>query len=283
MDKAVIDAGEQMRIWRQELSRHHQVLKRVEAKPPKEWPTLTAQGHGLVKSLEIGASQLESHYKNLVSQRAEFSAFAHIHPKVFNHDPKWPDAERWAQTNVAATEKFNQSLKRFTQAAHQLNEFWFEHKLFQRRDVTQLAGRLQADSQSWREDYNQLVSHFNTGQTRFAEWQQRQPTHWNAKADSALHPLRRMHHYLATISKLIMDLDSLKESYLSAFAGIKEITSIDPMWERWSTFHKKQQAMESEFTQTKDWYQKAFAELQASTTGLDPLSAGASDQTQSPE
>ncbi len=287
LDKAVVDAGAQMQVWRQEIQLHRLVMKKIEAKPNPHWGPVSRQGHALLNAVEKDGSRLELNYKELVAQRAEFSAFAHINPKVFSNEPKWPDAERWAQENVQATQKFNQSLKSFTVAAREMNRFWTDNKLLQKRNVAKLADQLQADTQNWREDYNQLVGHFNSGQARFSEWQQRQPSHWNAKADSTLHPLRRMQHYLATISRLIADLDKLKENYFNSYSGMKEITSLDAAWEPWLQHSKKHQQLESEFNETKEWYQKAFDELTASTSmdikGLTPLSAETSDQKQSPQ
>lgn len=283
LDKAVVDAGEQMRLWRQELDLHRRIAKLVESKPPPNWASVSAQGRALIKQLEQESANLESRYKNLVAQRAEFSAFAHANPRIYSHEAQWESAEKWSDETVAATTDFNNGLKSFTGVANQLNEFWGEHRLFQRRNVAELGEQIQKDTQTWREDYNRLVTHFNQDQMQFNEWQIRQPNHWNAKADSTLHPLRRMHHYLASISKLIADLDKLKDQYFDAFAGLKEIDSLGPEWKRWSQLRARHLELSNEFKLTKEWYQKAYEELVSSTKATAPLSAGSSDRTQSPQ
>lgn len=283
LDKALVDAGEQMRTWRDELNRHRRIAKMIESKPPVTWAPVSGQGRALLKSLETEAAALEGSYRALTSLRAEFSAFAHAHPRIYSHEPKWTDAENRNQEVITATASFNQGLRRFTAAAHGLNGFWSEHRLFQRHNAAELAAKIHTDTQTWREDYNQLVTHFNQGQTRFSDWQMRQPNHWNAKADSALHPLRRMHHYLGTISKLIQDLDKLKASYFEAFGTVDEIDSLDPRWKRWSEMRTRLQELSSEFKSTKEWYQNAYDELVSSITAKAPLSAGTEDQKQSPQ
>lgn len=274
LDKAVVDAGEQMRLWRQELDHHRRIAGSVDSKPPPHWASIAGQGRALLRQLEHESSNLEASYKNLVAQRAEFSAFAHANPRIYSHEARWADAERWNDETVAAMTNFNSGLMSFTAAANQLNEFWGEHRLFQRHDVSELAEQIQRDTQTWREDYNRLVADFNQGQNQFNDWQMRQPNHWNAKADSALHPLRRMHHYLGDISKLIADLDKLKDQYYDAFAGLKEVDSLSPEWKRWSQMRARHQELNSDFKLTKERFQKAYEELVSSTTAKAPLSAG---------
>lgn len=283
VDQATIDASSQLTEWRVTVDRQQQIFRFVETKKPAAWISGAKEGRQLMLTLALKARSIESAYQELLKARADFSAFALTHAKVYSSDPLWADNDRLNQTVTAATENFNAHLKDLAQATENMSLFWHEKGLFQIQKVPEMALHLQADAVTWREHYTQLVTQFNQGQVSFSDWHQRQPNQWNAKIDTRLDPLQRMHGDLATIAKLIHDLDRLKEEYIETFTGLKEINTMDREWTLWQTFRAKQKNLLAAFAVAKTRADKAYADLQSQLKGLTPVSAENSGQTQSPQ